>query len=502
MTRRLPPHPNLEHLKKQAKVLHEQLQSGNPQAHERFRALLSRTAPATPQLADAQLALARDYGFASWAKLKAHVEAIDADPPAELVAAIHANDADEVRAVLERYPELRALLNDTMPGLHFGATPLLAAVPFSNRAMIDVLLQAGADINQKSHWWAGGFGVLDGDRGMAPFLIERGARVDVHAAATLGMMDVLERLLRADPALVHARGGDGQTPLHVAQSIDVAQWLLDHGADIDARDVDHESTPAQYMIRDRQEVARFLVSRGCHTDILMAAALGDLALVRKHLGADPECIRMVVADEWFPKRDPRAGGCIYMWTLGQLATPHSVAREFGHEAVFRLLMEHTPEELKLALACDLGDEATFRQLLAARPNLAAALSDEDGKHLVRAAQSNNTNAVRLMLAAGWPVVVRGQHGGTPLHWAAWHGNAEMVREILRYHPPLDLRGDDHDLPALGWALHGSEHGWHRKTGDYPAVVDALLAAGAKLPENEFDVSEAVRAVLRRYSQEA
>ncbi|HET7378767.1 MAG TPA: ankyrin repeat domain-containing protein, partial [Gaiellales bacterium] len=306
----------------------------------------------------------------------------------------------------------------------------------------------------------------------------------------------------ADPELVHARGGDGQTPLHVAPTVAVAQWLLDHGADIDARDVDHESTPAMYMVRDRQDVARFLVSRGCHTDILMAAALGDLALVRKHLEADPTCIRMLVTDEWFPKRDPRAGGCIYLWTLGQLATPHSVAREFGHEEVFRFLMERTPEQLKLALACDLGDEATFRQLLAARPNLAASLSDEDGKHLVRAAQSNNTNAVRLMLAAGWPVVVRGQHGGTPLHWAAWHGNAEMVREILRYHPPLDLRGDDHDLPALGWALHGSEHGWHRKTGDYPAVVDALLAAGAKLPENEFEVSEDVRRVIEEYSHKA
>ncbi|HET7248885.1 MAG TPA: ankyrin repeat domain-containing protein [Gemmatimonadales bacterium] len=502
MTRRLPRNPSLEHLKKQAKVLLDELAAGNPVAHERFRALLSRAAPAAPQLADAQLALARDYGFASWAKLKAHVAQNTADPPTELVAAIQTNDASRLRDVLERYPELRTKLNDTMPGLHFGATPLLAAVPFTNRAMIDVLLQAGADINQKSHWWAGGFGVLDDDHGMAAFLIERGARVDVHAATRLARMDDLERLVTAAPELVHARGGDGQTPLHVAPTVAVAQWLLDHGAAIDARDVDHESTPAMYMLRDRQDVARFLVSRGCHTDILMAAALGDLALVRKHLEADPECIRMLVADEWFPKRDPRAGGCIYLWTLGQLATPHSVAREFGHEEVFRFLMERTPEQLKLALACDLGDEATFRQLLAARPNLAASLSDEDGKHLVRAAQSNNTNAVRLMLAAGWPVVVRGQHGGTPLHWAAWHGNAEMVREILRYHPPLDLRGDDHDLPALGWALHGSEHGWHRKTGDYPAVVDALLAAGAKLPENEFEVSEDVRRVIEEYSNKA
>lgn len=499
MTRRLPAHPNLEHLKKQAKVLLDQLAAGNPQAHERFRALLSRAAPPEPQLADAQLALARDYGFASWAKLKAHVEAeTPTDPAALLVAAIHSNKASQVRAVLERYPELRGKLNDTMPGLHFGATPLLAAVPFTNREIIDLLLESGADINQKSHWWAGGFGVLDDDRGLAPFLIERGARVDVHAAAKLGMMDVLERLVSAEPPLVRARGGDGQTPLHVAQTVDVARWLLDHGADIDARDVDHESTPAMYMVRDRQEVARFLVSRGCHTDILMASALGDLGLVRRHLEADPACIRMYVGDDWFLKHDPRAGGCIYYWTLGNLATPHSLAREFGHEDVFQFLMEQSPTELKLSLACDMGDEATFRQLLTARPELVASLSEADKKHVVRAAQSNNTGAVRLLLAAGWPVVVRGDHGGTPLHWAAWHGNTAMVREILRYDPPLDLRGDDHDLPALGWALHGSEHGWHRQTGDYPGVVEALLAAGAKLPENEFEVSEAVRRVIEKY----
>ena len=500
MTRRLPDHPSLEHLKKQAKVLLDQLTAGDTVAHERYRALLNRAAPPAPQLADAQLLLARDYGFASWAKLKTHVESIAADPPAELVAAIHANDANRVRDVLERYPELTSRLNDTMPGLHFGATPLLAAVPLGNRDMIDALLEAGADINQKSHWWAGGFGVLDDDRGMAPFLIERGATVDVHAAARLGMLDVLERLVGADPGLVHARGGDGQRPLHVARTVDVARWLLDHGADIDARDIDHESTPAQYMIRDRQDVVRLLVSRGCHTDILMAAALGDLELVRRHLNADPRCIRMYVGDEWFLKKDPRAGGCIYYWTLGNLATPHSLAREFGHEAVFQFLMEQSPAELKLALACDVGDEATFRQLLSARPELVAALTETDKKHVVRAAQSNNASAVRLLLAAGWPVVVRGDHGGTPLHWAAWHGNAAMVREILRYNPPIELRGDDHDLPALGWALHGSLHSWHCKTGDYAGVVESLLAAGAKLPESEFEASESVRTVLRKYER--
>ena len=144
--------------------------------------------------------------------------------------------------------------------------------------------------------------------------------------------------MAADSDVVHARGGDGQTPLHFASTVEVAEFLLANGAEIDALDVDHESTPAQYMMRvdqkrhyprDRQDVARYLVSRGCKTDILMAAALGDVDLVRQHLDRDPGCIRMSVSDEWFPRQHPKAAQTIYLWTLGAHRTAHTVAREFG-----------------------------------------------------------------------------------------------------------------------------------------------------------------------------
>src|SRR5436190_11439127 len=156
-----------------------------------------------------------------------------------------------IAEVLERYPELKPRLNEPAPGHPFGATALMAAVQRKNKEMIDVLLRAGADINARSDWWAGSFGVLDNDSGLAPFLIERGAIVDVHAAARLGMMDRLKELISAQPKLVHARGGDGQTPLHFASTIPIANYLLDNGANIDALDIDHESTPAQWMLRDR-----------------------------------------------------------------------------------------------------------------------------------------------------------------------------------------------------------------------------------------------------------
>ena len=178
--------------------------------------------------------------------------------------------------------------------------------------MIDVLLAAGADINAKSQWWAGGFGFLHtADPERAEYAIERGAVVDVHAAARLGRLDRLRELIEGDPQSVQARGGDGQTPLHFARTVEIAAYLLDHGADIDARDIDHESTPAQWMVGDCPDVARYLVQRGCTTDILLAAAVGDLDRVRMHLDADPSCIRLRASEEFFPMVNPKAGGTIY-----------------------------------------------------------------------------------------------------------------------------------------------------------------------------------------------
>jgi ankyrin repeat protein len=421
------------------------------------------------------------------------------DPIEAFAAAVHANDSSRVQQVLESHPELRSRLDEPLPGGAFGSTALLAAVHSANRDLIDVLLRAGANINARSHWWAGSFGVLDHDSGLAPFLIERGATVDVHAAARLGMMARLEALISAEPALVHARGGDGQTPLHVASSVEVAKYLLDHGADIDARDIDHESTPAQYLVRHRPEVARYLVERGARTDILLAAALGDVRRVRDYLAADPRAIRTSVSEEFFPKQNPRSGGSIYIWMLGASKMAHHVARELGHDDVLALLMTHTPDGLKLTIACELDDESTIKALLDRRPDLAQTLDDGERRRLAVAAQDDNGAAVGRMLDAGWPVDVRGQHGATPLHWAAWHGNVEMVRELIRHRAPLDVTDSDFKGTPAGWAVYSSVHGWHPQRGDYAGVLDALLDAGASPPTvtGETAMSDAVRDVLRR-----
>jgi len=416
---------------------------------------------------------------------------VPVDPVASFQHAVRQADSVALRQLLLDHPDLRARIDEPLfdfdsPAITFVAGP-------GDRQLIDVLLDAGANINARSSWWAGSFGVLDHDNHeMVPYLIARGARVDAHAAARHGMMDQLRALLDADPALVHARGGDGQTPLHVASSAEIAEFLLDRGADIDARDIDHESTPAQYLVRSHPDIVRFLIARGCASDILMAAAAGDAALVRRHLDADPEAIRTRVNAQYFPMQNPRAGGTIYIWTLGLNHFAHQVARSFHHEDVLSLLLERTPEDLRLVLSCLTGDAASVEEMLARDPARVRALAQANPGYISDAAQENDTACVRLMLAGGWPVEGDGKH--TPLHWACWHGNAEMAREILRFHPPLEFEDASHHGTPLGWAIHGSANGWHRETGDYAATVAALLAAGARRPE-KIEGSAAVRAAL-------
>src|SRR5262249_27800834 len=284
MPRQLPAHPHLNQLKNQAKDLLKGHKSSDPEAvrrirdnHPRFaQASVEAIAAARLTLSGAQLVIAREYGFPGWPKLKAYVDSLALktdDPIDQLRTALSSDDAVRARQLLKHYPELRQMINGPI-----GPFDSPAIVNARSREMIDALLAEGADINAKSRWWAGGFGILHGAKptDLVAVAIGRGATVDVHGPSHLRMFERLRKLIQADPEVVHARGGDGQMPLHFAKTIEIAAYLLDHGADIDARDVDHESTPAQYMLDHRVDVARYLVERGCKTDLLLAAAVGDL----------------------------------------------------------------------------------------------------------------------------------------------------------------------------------------------------------------------------------
>jgi ankyrin repeat protein len=403
--------------------------------------------------------------------------------------AFHEDDAAGLGKLFNLHPELKTMVSQPMGD--FGMAPVTCV---RSAAMLDVLLDAGADINAVSKWWAGGFRLLDlAEPELAAYAIKRGAVVTAHSAARLGLLDELKTLVGNNPKLVHERGGDGQTPLHFASTVEIADYLLSQGAEIDVRDVDHQSTPAQYMVRSRPMVARFLVERGCQTDILMAAALGDERLVLQHLEKDPESIRTRVNDKYFPMTG-KAGGTIYQWELGWHVSACQVARSFGHTSLSDLLLARCPTDEKLLNACWLHDEKLVQTLLEENPKIADSVSVEGQRQFAHAARNNDAIAAGLMLRAGLPITARGQHNATPLHWAAWHGIAELVRAILPLGPALEDKNNDFQSTVLGWAIHGSENGWQKHKGDYVGTVAALLDAGAVKP-GVVGGSEAVRAVL-------
>src|SRR6266550_1701469 len=117
------------------------------------------------------------------------------DPIEQLKQAWIEHDSKLFKQLLDQHPKLKQRINE--PVAAFDA-PLITQV--RDRAMLDVLLDAGADINARSRWWAGGFGLLHGaEPELAAYAIERGAVVDMHAAARLGMLGRLSELISADP---------------------------------------------------------------------------------------------------------------------------------------------------------------------------------------------------------------------------------------------------------------------------------------------------------------
>jgi ankyrin repeat protein len=388
---------------------------------------------------------------------------------AAFAAAVRQGDLAAARAALQQ-PEVRARVNDPM--FDFGGRALHAAA--NHPGMVDLLLEHGADLHLRSDWARGPFTVLDhANEASARFLLGRGATLTAHVAARLGWLDELKAIVAANPAVVRERGGDGQHPLHQAATVEIADYLLDRGADLDARCVDHESTPAQYALGGRTAVCRHLLARGATPDIFMAAALGDAALATSLLDADPSCAGARVNEAGYPPVPP---GHIYCWVLGFLVSPHEVALQRGHRGVYDVLMQRSPAKVKFLAAASGGDEEAARAALAGVPQIMAELTPADHAQLAQAIFFGRTAAAQLMLALGFDPLARGNDGGTALHMACWMGNAALADQLIARGVPINDRDPVHHSTPLGWAEFGAEH--RRADGaDYPGTIARLRAAG-------------------------
>jgi ankyrin repeat protein len=446
-TRTLPGKPNLDQLKKQAKDLLSAFRAGEPAAAAEVRTHYGGSGPASAeaakafQLSDAQLVIARAYGFASWPKLKAFVDGVTIS---RFMAAVNAGDLESVGSLLRQRPELVHMDtagNNEHRGLHY-------AVLRRDAAMVRLLMQSGADARKgiwphrdattayalaKERDYQDIVAAIEDEeqrrreQTSCPNAAVSPAQDRINEAIRAGDNATAIRMLEADTNLIRACDRSGGTPLHAAAQAaneEMVAWLLARGAGVHKKELrgltplDRAALAANWYNGRAARfpaVARLLLDRGAEVTLPAAIALGDSGRIRELVAADPDLLRQEIR-----------------WTEGGLLT---LAVKHGQLEVVRLLLD---------LGMDV-DERTILQELE-EPTLS------------------------------W---------GAPLQHAAWAGRRDIA-ELL-----LDRGADPNaNLYASGWPLSRAY-----ERGD-EAMKQLLIERGAKaephLIAQAHDVAEARR----------
>jgi ankyrin repeat protein len=300
MSNSLPARPNLSHLKSQARDL---LKSG-----------------AAATLADAQYSIARQYGFPSWPKLKAHIESLELT--GQLKDAIDRNDLEAVKALMTAHPDLhRAPMGRGNNG------PLTLAAeyraqgppPPARLAIARWMLENGSDVH-------------------------RGGDAPLMRAALRGERVPMMELLVAHGANVNALcGGDYPILFAPCETVDpvALKWLLDHGANPNGPP-GHRTTALDYLIgsyfRSPQlgECIDILAAAGGSSRYTVPGVMellrGRIDLLTQLLDAQPD-----LPHRRYPSLNFGASGARMLVLSG--ATLLHVAAEYGNVDAARLLLD-------------------------------------------------------------------------------------------------------------------------------------------------------------------
>jgi ankyrin repeat protein len=490
-TKALPARPNLAYLRKLSKL--------------RLRAM--RESDPSSRLADAQLAIAREYGFASWRKLRAFVQSArrsDADVSIDLVnqfldLAVPRPDEDHRGGRLEpaiellsRHPQLaraniytaavvgehnriaellrenRSLANE--PG-GIRNWPPLCYLAFSRFLRIEkkqrsnefvksakALLDAGADVN--SFYMAGNevetvlYGAcgVANDRKLTRLLLDRGAK-PVHPPDNESLYHVTEFSDHACLKLI----------LDAAPRDTFFSYCMCHM-------MDREDPAGLKMFLDRGGDPNILIDRGqprgwrpLHFAIHRRRSAKIIRILLDY-GADPNLAN--------------ADG----------TTPYAFAAFLGHADAARELLKHganddLPQSGRLLAAIMSGDREAARAMIRDVPDFLKSLSLAHPTLLAYAADSGNLPAVHFLLDLGFDIEAHGDWG-TPLHHAAWRGHLAMTRLLIQRGARLDainhFGGD-----TLRTAIHGASHAGHTNGPPLVELIARAMPAADLAPYLEY-----------------
>jgi len=431
----LPARPSLEHLKNQAKQLLDAMQRGEPQALRQLDNVASSNASSQPTLANAQYALAQQYGFASWRALKAHVDEVN-----QHLAAMPASEADRKKAVVQAAtqgdtPRLQALLDAHPELIHAGGEwnrPLTHAAAYEGRLeVVRMLLDRGFDVNKRCEsdnatamFYAAEKGALDvvkllheaggdvhadGDGhelgvlgwatcfafcrdDVAAYLMAQGVEPHIFAAIAMNDEQRVRQIVANDPAQLQRQMSPNEhrrLPLHHAAEkgkSHMVKLLLELGADPQATD-DHGSGPLSYARDDAS--ARLLDEAGATMDMIGALTLGRYDLAQALFDEDPT------------RLGPDGSDTVALHMMATRNLPDAV----------RWLIEHGVAINAIRKPWAIGCQIT-------------------ALHAATEAKGDATEVVNLLLQAGADITFKDDvHGGTPVNWAHYFDKPKLAKRI-------------------------------------------------------------------------
>jgi ankyrin repeat protein len=504
----LPERPDLDQIRRQAKELRDAAQAGEAAAVAR----LARLDLDTTTLADAQLAIAREHGFANWPALKAAVDARVADVARHMDTFLRASVRGSLRTAVSILAQDPSIANDIRgalvlgdvdrvraelardPGLvhrrdeEWGWSPLLAVCnsrwhrdPKRGEALAEIarlLLDAGADPNTTVG--------SPGDRGYCTTLFGAAGCSNNPAITRL----LLERGAVPDDHTLYLTAFDS--------GHECLRMLLPY-----VKDIATSTALGATISMNDVEGTRLLLGAGVDPNHPLRADLfGDhlaaeppipTVAAAVEFGRGPDVVRILVE----AGADPNAPG-------RGAYSPYRLALRQGDVELADWLVAHgaTPDMTdsdRLLVACLRGDRAEARRL----DGVDVPPTDQSVA-FTRAAEVGDVAAVELMLDMGFDPLVRdADDGATPLHKAAYAGSVDVVRLLLAHGADINAEDEQWYSPPVDWAIVGSGPREREKPhSDFIATVRALVDAGADLSGVSWnDVkppSEEVAALLATY----
>ncbi len=475
---------NLEQQKKQARELLRAMRSGDADALSRLRRHHARWAAADDgevrvnvSLHDAQFALARELGFASWPKLKAHAE-----PSARLGhTRFYETDLawimDRVHGLLRTRgsagPAALEQIREWHPRFCDWSDEEIRQAPFTTE---DARL-----VYAREH----GFETWDELASRVKVLAANAAAASAEpflgafTALRGGDVDRFATLLRGNPRLAGERGTNGNTLLNLAVSfanVSAVETLLAAGADANQGNNRGWTPLHQAAYANQREIAGMLIERGAALD-LEAHGAGGTPLVVALFWGHREVAEVLGRDFVAPNNLRVAAGLgradlveACFRADGTLTPEACAARGFyrPHSGFPDWKPTTDRQEVldeALVWACKSGRLGVLARLVTAGARLDA--DPYRGTPLIWAAVCDRREAVEWLLDHGADINQKATFGGlshgqgiTALHMAAQYGHMAVVRLLVERGADRTIKDDLYRATAEGAAKHfGQSEVW-------------------------------------------